>query len=85
MSSKTSDYAVETFLHGLESPSDHLLQYFFEMEIDSASNLDYVCRMEEGFLDEIKTHLLSKGVSLFRWLIIKKGFRQRAANLPPLQ
>lgn len=79
-----ADCAVEAFLNDLESPSGHLLQYFYEMEIDTESNLDHVCRMDERMWEEVKTYLLGKGVSLFRWLVVKKGLKDRAASLLPV-
>lgn len=75
------DSAVEEFLQGLLSPSGHLVQYFYEMEIDTEEHLDQLCRMDEGLWDEVKIYLLAKGVTLFRWLVIKKGMKERAARL----
>ena len=79
-----SDEAVEIFLRGLGGPSDHLLQLFHEMEIDKAEHLDWLCQQQEDYWDDVKDYLLKKGVSLFHWLVVKKGLRERKAAMGEL-
>ena len=75
------DCPVDAFLRSLDSPCEELLPFFYEMEIDTAEHLDKLCGMPEDYWDEVKTYLQGHGVSLFRWLIVKKGLRDRAATL----
>ena len=75
------DCAVDAFLRGLGSSCSDLLPIFYEMEIDTAEHLDQLCKMSEDYWDEVKNFLQRRGVSLFRWLIIKKGLRDRATAL----
>lgn len=82
---RKSDPAVEEFIRSLRScPTELLLQLFREMEIDSAEHLDWLCSMPEDFWDDVKDYLLRRGVSLFHWLVIKKGFRDHAAAIAAL-
>lgn len=77
-----SDDAVETFVRSLGGPSEQLIQLFYEMEIDNAERLDWLCKMQEDYWTDVKDYLLRNGVKLFHWLVVKKGLRDRAAALP---
>jgi hypothetical protein len=76
-----SDQTIEVFIRSLGGPTDHLLQLFREMEIDSAEHLNWICQQQEDYWDDVKDYLLKKGVSLFHWLVVKKGLRERKASL----
>lgn len=68
-------------MRSLGGPSDRLIQLFYEMEIDNAEHLDWLCTMQEDYWDDVKDYLLRNGVKLFHWLVVKKGLRDRAAAL----
>ena len=76
-----SDGAIEAFVCSLGGPSEQLLELFYEMELDSAERLDWLCRQQEDYWNDVKEFMLRKGVKLFHWLVVKKGLRERAAAL----
>ena len=78
---RASDGVVEAFMRSLGGPSDRLIQLFYEMEIDNAEHLDWLCTMQEDYWEDVKDYLLRNGVKLFHWLVVKKGLRDRAAAL----
>ena len=79
--SQTKACAVKLFPDELERPCGNLLPYFHDMELSSEENLDDLCRMDESMWEDVKSYLLGKGVTVFRWLIIKNGLRARASVL----
>lgn len=78
------DDAVEAFIGNLGGPTHQLLQLFHEMEIDNAEHLNWLCLQPEDFWDDVKDYMLRKGISLFHWLLVKKGLRERKAGLGEL-
>ncbi|KAJ3558773.1 hypothetical protein NM688_g719 [Phlebia brevispora] len=72
--------AVAIFLGGLMRPCTQLLPYFQQMGINSGENLDDICVMDGGW-DEVKSYLLERGVTLYQWLIVRRGLRERASQL----
>ncbi|EKM61586.1 uncharacterized protein PHACADRAFT_248274 [Phanerochaete carnosa HHB-10118-sp] len=76
-----SEDTVEAFVRSLGGPSEQLLEVFYDIELDSAERLDWLCRQQEDYWNDVKDYMLHKGVKLFHWLVVKKGLRERAATL----
>ena len=72
---------MEAFIRSLAVPTEQFIQLFYEMEIDSAERVDWLCTQQEDYWADVKDYLLRNGVKLFHWLVIKKGLRDRAVAL----
>lgn len=75
------DEGLHQFLNGLRRPCGHLINAFREMGIETSDDVDTLSLTGNQHLEQMKKHLVDRGMSLFLWMVIREGLRERAEAL----
>ncbi|KAI0783115.1 hypothetical protein C8Q75DRAFT_476640 [Abortiporus biennis] len=73
--------ALDVFLQGLPLSCEHLKDALTSSGIRSDKDLNILCKDLQGEWDQLKEHICSHGGTLFHWMVVQKGLKDRSSRL----